>query len=249
MNSDNSFYKSEKKFIAFIDILGFSDLVKANPDLADFAKIYGDIFQPLSHERQAMGINHRLFSDSLFLTSEKRTLDRQLKCLIIFAQKLMNRAIMSGLPIRGCISYGDMILKGDVVVGKPIIDAVKQEGMQEWLGIILSPNCLEYREFFDIIRQMEKDKQIIPYENITIKGTSEKFIGYVVNIIENLNQEDHIIASLNKMRLMSSSVNIQKKYTETIKFVEYASRVLSGKERQQPTFAHLQSLLSHSTSS
>jgi len=47
------------------------------------------------------------------------------------------------LPIRGAIIVGDLTVGGDVVFGKPIIDAYEMEQQQKWIGCWISDGCVQ----------------------------------------------------------------------------------------------------------
>lgn len=224
-NSNTNLSKSfvgRQRFVAFIDILGFRNLLIRSPDLDEFVKKYTNVFKPLKNEIQTLGIKHVLFSDSLFLAVDNRSLDEQLKSLVLFSKKLISRSIDSGLPVRGSISYGNVLWDGDIVVGMPIIEAVEQESIQDWIGIILSPNCMDYCvKQGEIISQLVAERLIIKYDKIPIKNSNEVLMGYAINFIYKGDKKENILASLETMSLLSGSIEAQKKYTETEKYINF----------------------------
>ena len=124
--------------------------------------------------------------------------------------------------MRGSISYGNVLWDGDIVVGMPIIEAVEQESIQDWIGIILSPNCMDYCvKQGEIISQLVAERLIIKYDKIPIKNSNEVLMGYAINFIYKGDKKENILASLETMSLLSGSIEAQKKYTETEKYINF----------------------------
>ena len=216
----------ECRFVAFIDILGFRNLLLRSPNLVEFWQKYTSVFKPLENEIQTLGIKHTLFSDSLFLSVENRSPDEQLKSLLRFSRRLLGRSIASKLPIRGAISYGRVLWRGDVVVGIPIIEAVDYEKMQDWIGIMLAPSSISY--LFDneeLIDDLLADGLITKYEDVPVVRSSECISGYVVDLLSRNKEEaddeaKDIVSSLEAIGLYACSVEAERKYRETKKYIE-----------------------------
>jgi len=132
------------RFIAFIDILGFRNLVLREPSLEDFCGRYRKVFLPLAKDIDRCSISHREFSDSLFVAVKNVDLDQELENLATFCCSLLTRSVEALLPIRGAISYGRVLWDDEVIVGPAIIEAVECQEVQEWIGIILAPSTARY---------------------------------------------------------------------------------------------------------
>lgn len=76
------------------------------------------------------------FSDAIFLYTEDDKEDT-LKEFIITLNLLFAQSIIRGFPLRGALTYGDLYVKGNIVVGEPLIKAYQLEGRQEWSGLIV----------------------------------------------------------------------------------------------------------------
>jgi len=77
-------------------------------------------------------------------------------------------AIKHGLKIRGAITAGDLIISGRAVIGKPIIEAHKQESLQDWMGCLLTKECINLiskEELDEYIRNWTIIKYKIPLKS------------------------------------------------------------------------------------
>lgn len=128
-------------YVAFLDILGFSDYVKNN----DFDKIHR-VLQLLTVEQNAspsflkmkydfdFPVNIMLVSDSIILSVEK-TIPHALAaltdlCAVFQTELLLNNQML----MRGGISEGDFYLDGTILFGKAYLDAVALEQKKDKNG-------------------------------------------------------------------------------------------------------------------
>ncbi len=141
------------RYIAFLDILGFADLVQkeslvqvkqrlmlAQQSLA-LAKSGGGYPKP--PPKNTKPVHYFSFSDTFVLASADDSLEALISFIIesaLTAQYLFAQ----GLPVRGAITYGeaDFIPGTNHLVGKAIIAAHALEMRQEWLGVIVDVGSL-----------------------------------------------------------------------------------------------------------
>jgi len=134
-----------KGYVAYLDIIGFSELVRKLEFLESFEQ-YSKIIEN-SINNASIKMKYILFSDNLVINTEKDDLeDLELLCKVLSEINFRLLTEM-GLPICGCISVGDFSRaekNGNVIiVGTPIVDAVRYEEKQDWIGIMLSPSVIE----------------------------------------------------------------------------------------------------------
>ncbi|WP_135079227.1 hypothetical protein [Terasakiella sp. SH-1] len=240
---------SQKALIGFIDVLGFSELVKRK----DFGDLFEQYIQLIRNALNARGQTHMeyvVFSDSIVIVSEKT--DYKSLFLLIEAVSLFSFEALTklGLPIKGSITSGNITYKkqdGDVVIaGTPIVEAYKLEQSQNWVGAMISPNTIrEYEHFFDLVDypnlqvpiQLERLKKnmawaitvqktgLIPYKN---KSDDDFFEGYAI-VPRRLSSVDagHLkedmneyLDALTKEKFFSASPDVQRKYRNTEQFVQ-----------------------------
>ena len=116
-------------------------------------------------------------SDSILLWMPWHHKTAKLFCDVCI--KFFCEALKMELPLRGCIGYGSVIFDEEkhIFLGQPLIDCVRGEGVQDWLGVSFSSNTLDSvstnpkggYKYTDV-------KQIfpLPIPNYQVKGKDEK---------------------------------------------------------------------------
>ena len=137
--------ESENKFIAFVDILGFSEMHDVMEKKLDK---YMEIIRETCRNEK---LQFALFSDNALLYTTDNLTDENFPDLLLkmvrACSTILSKCISNDIPIRGCISCGKVVIRGmenDILItGKPIIDAVTNEKIQNWVGIIISPKVIQ----------------------------------------------------------------------------------------------------------
>ena len=125
-----------RSYFLAADLLGFSSIV-CNLDQDELDKRVNGWTNLAQKIKSEAGINElQLISDTLFVREEdsKDGLQRMIR----FARSLLEESIHRELPIRGAITHGD-VTWGQLIYGKPVIEAHKLEKSQDWIGIACSP--------------------------------------------------------------------------------------------------------------
>ena len=143
---------TEKRFVAFIDILGFRER------LAFYEQKMTSYFVDITKFFNSNGVDFYVFSDNIFLVSERLTEENwkaELSKLIRVCSELLFNQTLKGIPLRGCLSWGRTTVTGNfeeqsepfppgkdksIVYGDSLIDAYAFETKQDWLGIMISPS-------------------------------------------------------------------------------------------------------------
>ncbi len=135
-----------KCFVGYLDILKFSYLVE-KVEAYSLDDLLGRLKEDLLKfypERQKI-IRYVFVSDSLLLFTENDSKE-SFDCLIGATAQLMVGGIAKNFPIRGAISHGNFYFNNSTKLffGPALVDAVKYEKIQNWMGVILTPNCAEF---------------------------------------------------------------------------------------------------------
>lgn len=122
-----SIYKT--KFVAFVDLLGFSDIIKrSGDDLALQAQVAEvvDVFQRTACENEHHDIRLTAFSDSLVLSASvtESGLNTLLGMIGMIARNLL---IQHDVLLRGGLSIGSIHHEGAVTYGPAMLDAYAVE--------------------------------------------------------------------------------------------------------------------------
>ncbi len=232
--------RTRKRFVAFVDILGFRDLVTRSPDLTAFKTRFMNVIRPLRKEIQRFGIEYRLFSDSLFVVVRARSREMELLSLLSFCKKLMERALLARVPLRGAVGWGPVFWDDDIIVGTPIIEAVQYEESQDWVGIILAPTVAAYlMERGDLLRSLIEDEILLKYDSVPVKsrgGASQALAAYVINFPSSFDDHaDDLDEILERMEIEAGFAGAQRKYRNTRAFAAYSREISRGKSSRPGT--------------
>jgi len=162
---DDFFYKSP--YFAFLDVLGYSNLVRKNTHDA-LVKLYQDLFtaqmnqvernlqdliatraEKLGERYTDPGIRIVNFSDSIMLWTAHGQ-PSALREIILAVSSLLSLSMSQGLPLRGAITRQSFsVLERNnllSVVGMGLVDAYGMEKTQQWSGCIVAPEIVNYFE-------------------------------------------------------------------------------------------------------
>lgn len=147
--------------VAFLDILGFKQLLKQRP-LVDLARDYEEAIQQVfslnqryQSERSAPTYlpNHKpgepwcyrqIFSDSIILIALDESEESCLK-LLFYARLLFIFMLVRKLPVRGAVVAGKLYHNRAtaVTLGDALTDAYLLEQQQEWVGVCIADSVWE----------------------------------------------------------------------------------------------------------
>ena len=144
--------RNHDQLFCFLDVLGFSNLVKDTGldalyekykeliKAADQAQVDGVFFSSRSGHPYFgyQKIEATYFSDTIIFWCPYDI--HHLEVLVNSIKEVICKSIELGLPLRGAISVGQAKLKQDekVFIGKPVVKAVDAEKVQKWIGVTLT---------------------------------------------------------------------------------------------------------------
>jgi len=135
--------------VAFLDILGFSDLVQRE-DLATVKQRFALALQSLQLAQAGATpqpgkplkpFHCFSFSDTFVLAAADNSLEAN-AAFVIGSALLIQYLFAQGLPVRGALTYGeaDFIPGTNHLIGKAIVTAHALEKNQNWLGVLVDWN-------------------------------------------------------------------------------------------------------------
>ncbi|MEP7197702.1 MAG: hypothetical protein ABI851_14375 [Saprospiraceae bacterium] len=136
----------ENRIVAFIDILGFREIIVNAPD--NYTFIYStlkrvlDTFKQLDTETE---FNFTHFSDSFVLSLRDFNVNQSMLFLIIL-QDLISDLINDGILLRGGISVGKSIHDDDILLGEGLIKAYDLEQKAKFPRVIIDGELVEHWE-------------------------------------------------------------------------------------------------------
>lgn len=143
-------------FVAFIDILGFKNRFIEDKEscielLSEFSKYNGSFFDTTNATgKRRIRPATLCFSDNIGITasidnSENTHSDNFANPLIALLNAISffaQIALEKGFYIRGAIAYGEMFHQGNVIAGKPFMEAIDHEKKANYPRIILTPSTI-----------------------------------------------------------------------------------------------------------
>ena len=155
--------ETKKHYIAYMDILGYSDYIEKNPDKTnDFLQTVAEAIDKIKKNvsyisnigktgfKSNVEIKCKTFSDNILLCMEvsddPNEISRIIPFLISAATIQKGLTIEHELLVRGGVTIGELYLDNDFVFGKGLIDAVRLEHQAENPCIIVSQELQNYIE-------------------------------------------------------------------------------------------------------
>ena len=154
---------TKKHYIAYMDILGYSDYIEKNPDKEnEFLHTVAEAIYKVKQNvlyisdigkkgfKANIEIKCKTFSDNIIIcmeaTDSQNEISRIIPFLISVASIQKGLVIEHELLIRGGITIGDLYIDDDLVFGKGLIDAVRLEHQAENPCIIVSQDLQKFIE-------------------------------------------------------------------------------------------------------
>jgi hypothetical protein len=162
------------KYVAFFDILGFSDLVMKN-NHQELLKIYEifnlsiqqshcQIFKPKEDDNSVIipdfsttQTNSICISDSVLVWTNDDSF-KSYYFILQFCNTFLWHSFINGLPVRGAVTVGELTRFFDkheqsateiirsTFVGLTVVESYKLANLQNWTGVIITNECYEHKE-------------------------------------------------------------------------------------------------------
>jgi hypothetical protein len=148
--SDAAGIRECEGYVASLDVLGFSDLMRRDDYFERLAKYRGAFREMIKPVTSGGGIELVVFSDSVVLTAERADREEVPAAFQRIAEAtagVLYILLASGFPVRGSLAYGSFARDtqgGSVfLAGRPLIEAYECEKQQKWIGVMLCGSVLE----------------------------------------------------------------------------------------------------------
>ena len=120
----------EFRFVAFLDVLGFSEMVQADFESAGENQNLRNLEEALGAvEPKGEGVQALQFSDSIVLSSSFDPSVSSLQVIVNASKSLQLRLFQSGILIRGGIAHGRHYHAGSFLFSQALIDAYRLEAI------------------------------------------------------------------------------------------------------------------------
>lgn len=136
------------RYLLFLDILGFSQLVETKRTEEIYA-IIDNALKTFSRWEKLNGLFKTIYFSDTFIFYQEPKGYGNWAFLDVYAigGMILSAVLAEGIPARGAISFGEFEVKFDatgrhqVYFGKALIEAYKAEQREKWIGITILPSA------------------------------------------------------------------------------------------------------------
>jgi hypothetical protein len=140
----NSYCDLDYSIVAFVDILGFSEMVKSDCENKNGSLKFFEILKDINIKtKEISGCNITQFSDSVIfsLPLKEDNYEKMLQILSDYQYKLFCNSIVC----RGAVAYGKHYIENEFMFSQALIEAYQLEcNDAKYPRIIISPNLKEF---------------------------------------------------------------------------------------------------------
>ena len=263
-NAQEVLYK--QPYLAFLDILGFSTLVRKNSHEV-LVQLYDEIFSETVQRVDEMmkklndsrakkqgdeyidsGLKIVNISDSIIIWTQHGNPNALFE-IVFAASTLMGISLVRGLPLRGCITRQVFSVKEKrtvtSVIGKGLVHAYHNEKIQQWAGCMVDTEIINYfRGIEKYIGNWERpspiERENLVYEyDIPIIDNQKKLTtvkGYAVNWSEPFITDKMIEESFVAHNKKDDSEGTKNKIQNTLNFHHFCQAKLKEREEKLVQF-------------
>ena len=225
-------------YVAFLDILGFKDLVERNTH-EELENIYsqffnsvkenGELFEALSKILKGQkGFNTTvqsiIISDSIVLWTKDDDINN-FNMLVLAVRLLIMKSFGIGIPLRGAITRGPLsvsIENSIQIFGKSLTNAYTTESHMEISGCVIEDECMEYVlgicDGNEIFNNITNSNCIIQY--LMPKKYGEVKNHYMINWVSPA-PGSYILESFSKHNKSINNWAVHNKIKNTSDFIDY----------------------------
>jgi len=224
-------WESHECWVAHFDILGFKsflahgskdfETILSQTGIDDIISFINDI-SPLHRER----IDYLFYADTFIFYSKSEQIQNYPSILSV-AQRFIRRCIEIKLPVRGAISFGELIFGHEkkILMGKAFLESYQYCEDQNWLGLLLTPSATKK------VREHSLDPLHHSYINRDIPMRRPSIFNedvYAYTFCEGSTIFiDLLLGGLNEM--LQAAPDAEKvKYENTIGFMKNMTKLLAG---------------------
>lgn len=221
--------ESKNRFIAIFDILGFESrfkhkgldymLHKYSDLLLEAYGAFGSskIIDELHGNDANAGEGYAVISDTIIVWSkpieDEEWSSLTLNMFFMAMYKLVNFSFVH-FPLRGAIAYGQVVVDStnNIYIGQPIIDAVRLEKEQDWIGVTCHESCYKLERFNELSRTNRILYYPVPFKSGEVRNR------FVLNWTPGRNLETY--REIIEREKFQAPDLAKQKYDNTLKFIE-----------------------------
>lgn len=221
----------KNKFLLYIDILGFSELVSSEERVRDLYEVIDSLN---AHDHDVFSTI--VFSDTILVYNKKPPANRETAEYIVwyateFVEDLHFRLIGKDIYFRAYLSHGEFdhytLKNTECFFGRALVDAYNNEKTIQSTGLFIDEKCLDLLRFFDTERF--DDKRHFVYLERTFKTIEEMSFGELPlkrdifcdgENVPFLIEATHYIREIHRLMREHSNPVVRQKYLTTWDFYQ-----------------------------
>jgi hypothetical protein len=224
-------WKTLECWVAHFDVLGFKSLLAHGSN--DFKTILSQIdIDEIIESVNAMPPLHRerieyLFYADTFIFYSKSAQIQDYPSILSVAQRFIRKCISIKFPVRGAISFGELIFGHEkkILMGKAFLESYEYGEDQNWLGLLLAPSASKR------VHEHSLNPSHHSYVNRDIpmrrhSAFSEDVYAYTFSE-GTANFSCPLLGDLNEM-MQAAPASERVKYENTMGFIRRYDRVIGG---------------------
>ena len=177
-------FQYKNRWFCYLDLLGFTDLVRA-VEAGNVIDLYEDVIAKLeagASAKRSLGISYSWFSDTFILFSRGDSLE-EFTWLEQAGRLFFQRLVLAHIPVRGAISHGKLYsnLEKNIFIGEALIDAYEYGEQQNWLGLLLAPSVFRALEGTQLDVRQRYNYRPAPTDGVIRHRVSENVFAFAFN--------------------------------------------------------------------
>ncbi|MDR1019791.1 MAG: hypothetical protein LBL73_03450 [Synergistaceae bacterium] len=216
--------ETERGAVTFLDVLGWRGIWQRNPTAIEtlhglvqetekqanlisknYVDVPGENFRGKDQITKVLSISDTI---AMFTTGSPKT---AIEIQARICSWLLEYALKQEIPIRGALSYGEYMVKNNIMLGYAVDEAASWHEVTNWIGVVLTPSA-------QMKIKNEKLQAITMYHQIPFKTREQNLITCVDWMFEDLPELYKIITNKGP-----HTPEIAPKYLNTLAFLDRKS--------------------------
>ncbi|MGA2464389.1 MAG: hypothetical protein ABSH06_08565 [Thermodesulfobacteriota bacterium] len=164
----------KKCFVGYVDVLGFTKKVLRSDNPETLSESFNFLLESIGRScgletdfknQDSLSVKFIWMSDNLLFYTEDNSVQKFKDISNIIADLLMITIEGGPFLYRGALSHGDFYFdrEWNLYFGPAMIDAIQWEKKQNWVGVMLTPNCSDFikkNNYDSLVRRIRVDRGI-----------------------------------------------------------------------------------------
>jgi len=210
-----------KRWFAYFDLLGFSNLV-LNNRIEHVLPVYESVLKDIARKAEpnkSKGLSYSWFSDT-FILFTKGSSEKEFALIEQASRLFFQNLILKEIPVRGSLTIGGLytLQKNNIFIGEALIDAYEYGEKQNWLGFVLTPSVHAHLKGGSLELERRAHYRHVDDPNIITHKKPDNVYAYAFNN-GSVNGKNPFLKSIHAMKTQAGK-DYEEKYINTEKFIK-----------------------------